>query len=89
MTGNPRGPLNSTLYNTIVVVVLAVWVVNFVARFLVPGYQPAPQIDAIFMAIAGGAMALNRMSGNPPDPPPPPLPPPAQGEDVARTPGGE
>lgn len=48
------------LYNALVIVVLAVWVANFLARFIWADYAPAPQIDAIFMAIAGGAMALNR-----------------------------
>jgi hypothetical protein len=52
--------MSPRLHNVIVVVVLAVWVTNFAARFLVPGYEPAPQIDAIFMAIAGGAIALHR-----------------------------
>jgi hypothetical protein len=55
--------VSTTLYNVIIAVVLAVWVVNFAARFIVEGYTPAPQIDAIFMAIAGGAMALNRRTG--------------------------
>lgn len=55
--------MSPRLYNVLVVAVLAVWVVNFVARFLVPGYEPAPQIDAIFMAIAGGAIALHRRGG--------------------------
>lgn len=51
------------LHNVVIVSVLVVWVTNFAARFVVPGYEPAPQIDAIFMAIAGGALALNRKQG--------------------------
>lgn len=55
--------MNQRLYNTVIVAVLAVWVANFMARFIFPDYEPAPQIDAIFMAVAGGAMALNRKGG--------------------------
>ena len=54
--------MSAGLQQVIVVVVLTVWVVNFAARIVIPGYEPAPQIDAIFMAIVGGAMALRRKS---------------------------
>lgn len=44
--------------NGIIVVVTVVWVVNFFARFIVPGYQPSEAINAIFMAIVGSVFAL-------------------------------
>ena len=50
--------LNAKIANGIIVVVTAVWVVNFAARFLDPGYKPDETINAIFMAIVGGTFAL-------------------------------
>lgn len=52
--------MNTAIYNGIVVLVTVVWTVNFVLRFVITDYQPPVQIDAIFMAIVGGAMALSR-----------------------------
>jgi hypothetical protein len=48
------------LRHAVVVVVLVVWVANFVASLTVTGYEPSESINAIFMAVVGGALALGR-----------------------------
>lgn len=59
--------------SAIIVVVTAVWAANFALQFLVADYEPDVSINAIFMGIVGGALALSR-KGDPPPPPPPPPP---------------
>lgn len=59
----------------IVVAVTAIWASNFLLQFVVDGYEPDAAINAIFMAIMGGAIALSRGKGDPPAPPPGPGPP--------------
>jgi hypothetical protein len=46
------------LANVIIVVVTGVWVTSFIVALLSSTYKPDPQINVIFMAIVGGAMAL-------------------------------
>lgn len=48
------------LANFVVVLVSVVWLANFVAPFLVPGYTSDPQLNLVFMSIVGGALALSR-----------------------------
>lgn len=62
--------MSPRLHNAVVVVVTVVWAVNFVARLVLPQYEPPVQVDAIFMAIVGGAMALGRKRDDGPPPPP-------------------
>jgi len=51
------------LANVIIVVVTGVWVTSFVVALLSATYKPDPQINVIFMAIVGGAMALKARRG--------------------------
>jgi hypothetical protein len=44
--------------NIVVGVVTVVWAVNFAAGLLVHGYKPDQAINAIFMGIVGGVLAL-------------------------------
>lgn len=46
------------LANAIVIAVLLVWLVNFFAPFFIPTYRPDPQLNFLFMGIAGGALGL-------------------------------
>jgi hypothetical protein len=50
--------ISSTLANAIIVIVTAVWVTSFLVALFTVTYKPDPQINVIFMAIVGGAMAL-------------------------------
>lgn len=50
--------MSDRLATVIIVVVTLVWVVNFFARFVVPGYQPSEAINGIFMAIVGSIFAF-------------------------------
>ena len=64
------GGLSDRMVNVVIGLVCFVWAVNFFARF-VPSldYTPSESINAIFMAIVGGLLALKRNSGGgPPDP---------------------
>lgn len=63
--------MSPRLHNAVVIVVTVVWATNFLARLVLPHYQPPVQVDAVFMAIVGGAMALSRdkrAQGNDPSP---------------------
>ncbi|MGH3993500.1 MAG: hypothetical protein ACRDSN_13690 [Pseudonocardiaceae bacterium] len=44
--------------NGIIITVTAIFVINFVAQFVIPGYRPDPAVYGIFMGIVGGAFAL-------------------------------
>lgn len=44
----------------VVGLVSVVWAINFFAGVVLPGYKSDPAINAIFMAIVGGALALGR-----------------------------
>lgn len=50
--------ISPALANVVIVVVTAVWVTSFVVALVSVTYKPDPQINVIFMAIVGGAMAL-------------------------------
>lgn len=74
------------LANSIVILVSIVWAANFVASVLLPGYQTDSTLNFVFMTIVGGALALKRSPGDPPNAiermtmslikhPPPPDPP--------------
>lgn len=74
------------LANSIVILVSIVWAGNFVASVLLPEYQTDSTLNFVFMTIVGGALALKRSPGDPPNAiermtmnllkhPPPPDPP--------------
>lgn len=50
--------LPATLANAIIVLVSLVWAGNFLASAFLPGYQPDPTLNFVFMTIVGGALAL-------------------------------
>lgn len=50
--------IDAKLKNAIIIVVTAVWAINFVAGLAVPNYEPDQAINAIFMGIVGGLFAL-------------------------------
>lgn len=62
----------------IVCVVTAVWLANFIAQFLVHGYQVDGYVHGIFFSVVGGALVASRGSSDsaapkgPADPPDPP-----------------
>lgn len=81
-----------TLANSIVILVSIVWAGNFVASVLLPGYTTDSTLNFVFMTIVGGALALKRNPGDPPNAiermtmnlmrhPPPPDPPNGEGPD--------
>ena len=57
--------LSPKLANVIAVVVTAVWVISFGVSLFSPAYKPDPQINVVFMAVVGAAMAL-KGKGTPP-----------------------
>lgn len=50
--------LSPKLANVIAVIVTAVWVVSFAVSLFSVTYKPDPQINVVFMAVVGAAMAL-------------------------------
>ncbi len=58
------GSLSDRTVNLVIGLVCLVWAVNFFARFIPQlNYTPSESINAIFMAIVGGLIALKR-NGN-------------------------
>jgi hypothetical protein len=58
------GGLSDRVVNLVISLVCLVWGVNFFARFIPSlNYTPSESINAIFMAIVGGLIALKR-NGN-------------------------
>ena len=56
--------ISPALANVVIVIVTAVWVTSFAASLVSVTYQPDPQINVIFMAVVGGAMALKAKRGD-------------------------
>jgi hypothetical protein len=54
--------LSDRLANAIIVVVTIVWAANLGAGIFVHGYQPLESVNAVFMAVVGGAFALKQRS---------------------------
>jgi hypothetical protein len=50
--------ISPKLANLVIVIVTCVWVVSFGVSLFSATYKPDPQINVIFMAVVGGAMAL-------------------------------
>lgn len=50
--------LSDRMAKAIIVLVTTIWTANFVAVFVIEGYQGDQAINAIFMAIVGGTFAL-------------------------------
>ena len=67
--------LSKPVASAILMVVTAIWVINFAAQFI-PGldYKPDPIYHAVFMSLVGGALAFTKRSDEPPRPPDPPEP---------------
>lgn len=45
-------------------VVTVVWVINFGAQFVVAGYEPDPQVHAVFTLVLGALFALGSKKSN-------------------------
>lgn len=56
--------IDPKLKNGIIIVVTAVWAINFIAGLAVKSYEPDQSINAIFMAIVGGLFALGARSND-------------------------
>jgi hypothetical protein len=56
--------ISPKLANIVIVVVTCVWVVSFGVSLFSATYRPDPQINMIFMAVVGGAMALKAKRDN-------------------------
>jgi hypothetical protein len=54
--------------NGVIIVVTVVWAVSFVVPIVSPGYRADPQVNAIFMGLVGGALALKSRSQEGDDP---------------------
>lgn len=52
--------LPESLARVIIILVTVIWAANFILQFIVTGYHPDVTLNAIFMAIVGGALALSR-----------------------------
>lgn len=63
--------IDAKLKNAIIIVVTAVWALNFVAGLALPNYEPDQAINAIFMGIVGGLFALGARDKNDKKPDPP------------------
>ena len=50
--------INPRIANAVIIIVTTVWVCSFVISFMLPEYRADPQINAIFLAIVGGSLAL-------------------------------
>lgn len=55
--------ISPSLANFVIVIVTIVWVTSFIVALVSATYKPDPQINVIFMAIVGGAMALKAKRG--------------------------
>jgi hypothetical protein len=55
--------ITPSLANFVIIIVTIVWVTSFVVSLASASYHPDPQINVIFMAIVGGAMALKAKRG--------------------------
>lgn len=64
--------IDPKLKNGIIIVVTAVWAINFVAGLVIESYEPDQAINAIFMGIVGGLFALGAKAehGDKKTPPP-------------------
>jgi hypothetical protein len=56
--------ISPKLANIVISIVTCVWVVSFGLSVTSMTYKPDPQINVIFMAIVGGAMALKAKRGD-------------------------
>lgn len=44
----------------VIIVVLIVWISNFIASLVLPGYESNESINAVFMVVVGGIVATNK-----------------------------
>jgi hypothetical protein len=51
-----RAVLDPRIVNAIAVVVTILWVANFVARLVIPDYNPSPAVDAAMTLVLGAAL---------------------------------
>lgn len=58
--------LPTWLASSIVAGVTLIWAMNFLAQFVVDGWEPDVSINGVFMAVVGAALALGRGGGDQP-----------------------
>lgn len=56
--------MSNRVRTIIVIIVTAVWALNFVATLIVTEYQAPPEINSIFMATVGAALATAPIVGS-------------------------
>lgn len=54
--------IGPTLRRIVIVVVVAVFVINFLAQFIIKDYSPDQTINGIFLAIIGGLFGLEQQA---------------------------
>lgn len=50
--------------NIIIIVVTAVWAANNLAQLAIHSYHPDVTVNAVFMSVVGGALALGKKTAN-------------------------
>ena len=73
--------MTNKLRSVIIVIVTAVWAMNFTAPIFVKDYAPSPELNVAFMAIIGILTASYRMDKHNQEPPPSPKPDPTPGDE--------
>lgn len=56
--------MSNRVRTAVVMIVTIVWALNFVASLAIPTYQAPPEINSIFMAVMGTALATAPMVGS-------------------------
>lgn len=66
--------MNNTVRTVVIMIVAAVWAINFTAPVFVTDYKPSPELNVAFMAIIGVLTASYKMEKKENESPPPPPP---------------
>ena len=56
--------MNNTVRTVVIMIVAAVWAINFTAPVFVSDYKPSPELNVAFMAIIGVLTASYKMEKN-------------------------
>lgn len=61
---NAKQPPPQWLINSVIVLVVLVWVANFIARASIHNYNPPEGVDALMLAVIGFLMAGRQAASN-------------------------
>lgn len=61
---NAKQPPPQWLINSVIVLVVLVWVANFIARASIHSYNPPEGVDALMLAVVGFLMAGRQAASN-------------------------